>query len=392
MISFLLRRLEASPYRRQVKAAAESVFWVAGSILRKVPGEPRCPVCSARLVCLYRPVMGDELVGEWGIDETWRSLIDRREGEVCLGCGSSLRVRQVAAALLGWLAERGGKAATLGAALREDVLPKLSVAEINSCGAMHATLVRLPNLAYSEYSPESPNVAHEDLLALSYPDESFDLVLHSDSLEHVPDIDRALSEIYRVLKPGGASIFSVPIILDGRKTVVRAEHRDGLGDELADVVIVVGADSGDLAEVFLALALDGHGVDGLGGGDGGLVDAALQVDGVGAGGHESKTFGEDGLGEDGGGGGAVAGLIGGLLGDFVDHLGAHGLEGLGERDFLGDRDAVLGDGGTAVGLLDDDMAASGPHGALDGLGETIDTLLHFKEGGVLEHDLFCGHG
>jgi SAM-dependent methyltransferase len=228
MISFLLRRLEASPYRRQVKAAAESVFLVAGSILRKVPGGPRCPVCSARLVCLYRPVMGDELVGEWGIDETWRSLIDRREGEVCLGCGSSLRVRQVAATLLGWLAERGGKAATLDAALREDVLPKLSVAEINSCGAMHGTLVRLPKLAYSEYLPESPNVVHEDLLALSYRDESFDLVLHSDSLEHVPDVDRALSEIYRVMKPGGASIFSVPIILDGRKTVVRAEHRDGV--------------------------------------------------------------------------------------------------------------------------------------------------------------------
>lgn len=228
MISFLLRRLEASPYRRQVKAAAGSVFWVAGSILRKVPGGPRCPVCSARLVCLYRPVMGDDLVVEWGIDETWRSLIDRREGEVCLGCGSSLRVRQVAATLLGWLAERGGKAATLDAALHEDVLPRLSVAEINSCGAMHGTLVRLPKLAYSEYSPESPNVAHEDLLALSYPDESFDLVLHSDSLEHVPDIDCALSELYRVLKPGGASIFSVPIILDGRKTVVRAEHRDGV--------------------------------------------------------------------------------------------------------------------------------------------------------------------
>ena len=129
---------------------------------------------------------------------------------------------------MGWLAERGGKAATLDAALHEDVLPKLSVAEINSCGAMHGTLVRLPKLAYSEYSPETPNVAHEDLLALSYPDESFDLVLHSDSLEHVPDIDCALSELYRVLKPGGASIFSVPIILDGRKTVVRAEHRDGV--------------------------------------------------------------------------------------------------------------------------------------------------------------------
>ena len=221
------QRLEASPYRRQVKAAAESVFWCAGTLLQGVPGNPRCPVCSARLLCLYRPVMGDDLAREWGIDEIWRPLIDRREGEVCLGCGSSLRVRQLAATLLDWLAVKGARAATLKAALGGDVLPSLSVAEINACGAMHGRLVRLPRLAYSEYAPESPTVAHEDLLALSYSDESFDLVLHSDSLEHVPDVDRALSELYRVLKPGGASIFSVPIIRDGRQTVVRAEQHNG---------------------------------------------------------------------------------------------------------------------------------------------------------------------
>lgn len=228
MISFLLKRLEASPYRRQVKAAAESVFWCAGTLLRRVPGSPRCPVCSAWLVCLYRPVMGDDLARELCVDETWRSLIDRRGGEVCLGCGSSLRVRQLATALLNSLAVKGGRAATLKAALGEDLLPSLSVAEINACGAMHGILELLPKLAYSEYASDSPTVAHEDLLALSYPDESFDLVLHSDSLEHVPDIDLALSELHRVLKPGGISIFSVPIIRDGRQTVVRAEHHDGV--------------------------------------------------------------------------------------------------------------------------------------------------------------------
>jgi ubiquinone/menaquinone biosynthesis C-methylase UbiE len=108
-----------------------------------------------------------------------------------------------------------------------DVLPGLAVAEINACGAMHGTLDRLPKLAFSEYAPESPAVAHEDLLALSYADESFDLVLHSDSLEHVPDVDRGLSELHRALKPG-ASVFSVPMIRDGRQTVVRAEQRDGV--------------------------------------------------------------------------------------------------------------------------------------------------------------------
>jgi len=51
----------------------------------------------------------------------------------------------------------------------------------------------------------------------------------------------------------------------------------------------------------------------------------------------------DGLGEDGGGGGAVAGDVAGLGGDLTDHLGAHVLEGVLELDLLGDADAVLGD-------------------------------------------------
>lgn len=228
MFNGILKRREASSYRRQLKAVAGIVFRVAAPVLKAIPGDPRCPVCGGRLICLYRPVTGAELVREWGINDAWRGHFDRREGEICLSCGSSLRVRQLAAAVIGWLATRGGHAASMATALSDRILPAMDVAEINACGAMHGTLARLPKLAYSEYLPDSPKVAHEDLLALSYPDDSFDLVLHSDSLEHVPDIELALAELRRVLKPGGASIFTVPIIRDGRQTVVRAENVDGV--------------------------------------------------------------------------------------------------------------------------------------------------------------------
>ncbi|UCH84129.1 MAG: class I SAM-dependent methyltransferase, partial [Candidatus Latescibacterota bacterium] len=43
---------------------------------------------------------------------------------------------------------------------------------------------------------------------LPYDDESFDLVIASFVLEHVLDVDKALSEINRVLKKGGAFWFS----------------------------------------------------------------------------------------------------------------------------------------------------------------------------------------
>jgi hypothetical protein len=59
----------------------------------------------------------------------------------------------------------------------------------------------------------------------------------------------------------------------------------------------------------------------------------------------------DRLGEHGRGGGAVAGHVGGLGGDLLDHLRAHVLVLVLELDLLGDGDAVLGDGRGAPGLL-----------------------------------------
>ena len=62
-----------------------------------------------------------------------------------------------------------------------------------------------------------------------------------------------------------------------------------------------------------------------------------------AGGDVLEAFLVDGLGENGRRGGAVAGDVAGLAGDFAHELGAHVFVGIFELDFLGDGDAVLGD-------------------------------------------------
>jgi len=49
-----------------------------------------------------------------------------------------------------------------------------------------------------------------------YPDASVDLFLCSHVLEHVPDDQMALAELFRILKPGGSGILMVPIHLDLR--------------------------------------------------------------------------------------------------------------------------------------------------------------------------------
>ena len=70
-------------------------------------------------------------------------------------------------------------------------------------------------------------VRHEDALALSFADGSLDLILSQDVLEHVPEIDPAISEAARVLRPGGAFLFSVPFDPGLDQTVQRAELSGG---------------------------------------------------------------------------------------------------------------------------------------------------------------------
>ena len=98
----------------------------------------------------------------------------------------------------------------------------------------------------------------------------------------------------------------------------------------------------------------------------GLVDAALEAHGIDAGGDGLEAFLDHGVGEDGGGGGSVAGDVVGLGGDFLEKLGAHVLVGVLELDFLGDGHAVLGDGRGAELLVQKHVPALGTERDLDG--------------------------
>ena len=101
------------------------------------------------------------------------------------------------------------------------------VAEINSVGGLHPFLHWLPKLDYSEYGSTHPSARSEDLANLSYPSNHFDLVVTSETLEHVPNVRLALEEVHRVLRPGGHHIFTVPYVI-GRKTRTRAQVVDGV--------------------------------------------------------------------------------------------------------------------------------------------------------------------
>jgi SAM-dependent methyltransferase len=144
-------------------------------------------------------VLWDELVSEWGLSAEERGAIDRQQGQRCVSCGCSLRASVLARGIACALGETGP--------LRGLHRPGLRVLEVNGAAQLSEHLARLGRTTRAEY----PSV---DLQSLPYADGSFDMVVHSDTLEHVPDAASGLRECRRVLAPGGVLAMTVPIVPD----------------------------------------------------------------------------------------------------------------------------------------------------------------------------------
>jgi len=93
---------------------------------------------------------------------------------------------------------------------------------------------RFPNLVGSEYlgdkivwgEKDARGVRNESITKLTFASNTFDYILNFDVLEHVPDVNSALNEIYRVLKPSGTLLLSVPFLPGEYPTSVRAKLDD----------------------------------------------------------------------------------------------------------------------------------------------------------------------
>ncbi len=167
-------------------------------------------------------------------------------------------------------------------------------------------------------------------------------------------------------------------LLDGDDTLV-ADLVHGLGDQLADLG-VAGRDRGGGSDLLLGLDLFGRLEQRLGDLLDGLLDAALQTERVGACRDVAQTLANERLGQHGGGGGAVARDVVGLLGDFLDQLSADLLVRVLQLDLLGDGHAIVGDRGGAPLLLQDDVAALGTQRHLYRVGEGVKAPLEAATG------------
>jgi len=162
-------------------------------------------------------VISPRLAQLWGLSTRLTQAFTRKESLSCSNCGAKLRARRMAATILD-LYPTDPAVTSIAAWTLSPNSRALRVAEFNRIDGLHESIIGLPNLAYSEFREGSvpgtvvDGIPAEDLTSLSFPSESFDLILTSETLEHVPDLSLALDEIWRVLVPGGIHIFTVPLL------------------------------------------------------------------------------------------------------------------------------------------------------------------------------------
>src|SRR5262245_1877236 len=172
-----------------------------------------------------------------------------------------------------------------------------------------------------QHRHQFPEVA--DLLLMDEDQAVFDEAVHRGGAVDKVGRDETLVELHAidVLDLGLGRL----AFLDGDHTVF-ADALQGIGDQVADCLVVVGADCTDGGDFVLAGDLLGHVEQLFGGRFDGLVDAAADSGWVAACDDITETFLENGMSQDGGGGRAIAGQIRRLLGHFDHELSAHVLE------------------------------------------------------------------
>lgn len=172
----------------------------------------------------------------------WRRQVMARESLSCLECLTTSRYRSLARGLLWAIRELAGIDAPSLAQLPRSG-PRLRVYD-TQIPFSHPPFGAYPlprlladtgwiEVHTSRYRPDEPMGAaygpmttNQNLEALTFADDAFDLLITSDVMEHVRLDGRAHREISRVLRPGGIYLFTVPHSRAMSETLSRVLVRD----------------------------------------------------------------------------------------------------------------------------------------------------------------------
>ena len=183
----------------------------AGPVRDGAPtGAPARCLCCGSVNIASADVLSPDLIVAWELAPEEVACVNRQQGLSCRDCGATLRCWGLAAALM----RLYGFAGLFRDFVQTPTARALRVLEINEAGALTRFLGTLPRHMLGQY----PAI---DMCALPFADRSFDLVVHADTIEHVPDPIAGLSECRRVLDNDGICAFTAPVIV-GRLSRSRA--------------------------------------------------------------------------------------------------------------------------------------------------------------------------
>jgi len=187
------RRLESIRSARAVVRGVIPDREIAGALLKGKFNFGQCPICDK---------------GVMFVRKGWYD----RNSYVCLSCQSVPRQRAIIRVL-------------------EMLFPnwrELSIHESSPGGASSAKIREgCKDYTASHFFQDMPLGTYKDgyrcenLEKMTFPDEAFDLMITQDVMEHILHPPAAFAEIARILKPGGAHVFTVPYWY-WKKTLVRA--------------------------------------------------------------------------------------------------------------------------------------------------------------------------
>ncbi|RII29514.1 MAG: hypothetical protein CXR30_11530 [Geobacter sp.] len=152
---------------------------LSGRAVKSVPDAVECPVCGGRFA-KFLP---------YGTTP--------RSNALCPSCNSLERHRLL------WLFLRA----------KTDLwVRNLKLLDIAPYGLVSENIKKMANIDYLSIDINSPQAMLQmDITNLGFQDNSFDSILCYHVLEHVPNEQKAMQELFRVLKPGGWAIIQVPL-------------------------------------------------------------------------------------------------------------------------------------------------------------------------------------
>jgi SAM-dependent methyltransferase len=232
-----LKRLILAIYNPVALRTKHYYKWACTALTEPWTG---CPVCGRKGPKRFVPeVVAGELAEMWGLSPETAQGLRVKESMTCPWCGSKYRARRLAEVMLKETCLNPRRFESIRAFANSGLRLEKPILILNWIDGISDMLQQNPSVIQTEFvegiSPGAfqNGIRHEDAQSLSFADASFSLVLSSETLEHIPDLDKALGEIHRVLEPGGAHLFTIPLKPGVGRTEPRARlTADGVVTDL----------------------------------------------------------------------------------------------------------------------------------------------------------------